>query len=72
MLSRIWSAIALSVVRIIEYFMCIKAKKANNTDIDKNEKAKKAKKDADNMNKLINKALKGDKEALDEIRKRIS
>lgn len=52
--------------------MSIKAKKANNTDIDKNEKAKKAKKDMDSMNNLINKALKGDKEALDEIRKRIS
>lgn len=67
-----WIAITTSVLKIIEYFLSIWSNKSKNTELTTNEKARKLKKEEDIMNDLTQRALKGDKKALEEIRKRIS
>ena len=64
--------IIASILRIIEYIASIFANRSKDSTITDNEMAKKINKESDKHNKLIHDSLKGDKEALDEIRKNIS
>ena len=63
--------IIASILKIIEYIASIFANRAKDNDLTDNELAKKIQ-ESDKHNELINKSLKGDKKALDEIRKNIS
>lgn len=65
-------AIIASILKIIENLTNLFLNRSKNTDISDNEMSKKLNGEKDKYNKLINKALKGDKEAADEIRKHIS
>lgn len=67
-----YSTILQYILSIISSITSIWANKAKNTDLTDNELAKKIKKDEDEYQKLLDRAMNGDKEALDEIRKRIS
>lgn len=65
-------AIIASILKIIENLTNLFLNRSKNTDISDNEMSKKLNGEKDKYNELINKALKGDKEAADEIRKHIS
>lgn len=65
-------AIIASILKIIENLTNLFLNRSKNTDISDNEMSKKLNDEKDKYNELINKALKGDKEAADEIRKHIS
>lgn len=65
-------AIIASILKIIENLTNLFLNRSKNTDISDNEMSKKLNDEKDKYNELINKALKGDKEATDEIRKHIS
>lgn len=65
-------AIIASILKIIENLTNLFLNRSKNTDISDNEMSKKLNNEKDKYNELINKALKGDKEAADEIRKHIS
>lgn len=60
------------ILKIIEYIASIFANRSKDKDLTDNEFAKKINRESDKHNELINKSLKGDKKALDEIRKNIS
>lgn len=64
--------IIASILKIIEYIASIFANRAKDNALTDNELAKKINQESDKHNELINKSLKGDKKALDEIRKNIS
>lgn len=65
-------AIIASILKIIENLTNLFLNRSKNTDISDNEMSKKLNDEKDKYNELINKSLKGDKEAADEIRKHIS
>lgn len=65
-------AIIASILKIIENLTNLFLNRSKNTDISDNEMSKKLNDEKDKYNELINKSLKGDKEATDEIRKHIS
>lgn len=65
-------AIIASILKIIENLTNLFLNRSKNTDISDNEMSKKLNSEKDKYNELINKSLKGDKEATDEIRKHIS
>ena len=64
--------IIASILKIIENLTNLFLNRSKNTDISDNEMSKKLNDEKDKYNELINKSLKGDKEATDEIRKHIS
>lgn len=64
--------IIASILKIIENLTNLFLNRSKNTDISDNEMSKKLNNEKDKYNELINKSLKGDKEATDEIRKHIS
>lgn len=61
-----------SILKIIEYVTSIFANRSKDKSLTDNELAKKINQESDKHNELIDKSLKGDKKALDEIRKNIS
>ena len=65
-------SIIASILKIIENLTNLFLNRSKNTDISDNEMSKKLNDEKDKYNELINKSLKGDKEATDEIRKHIS
>lgn len=65
-------AIIASILKIIENLTNLFLNRSKDTAISDNEMSKKLNDEKDKYNELINKALKGDKEATDEIRKHIS
>ena len=64
--------IIASILKIIENLTNLFLNRSKNTDISDNEMSKKLNDEKDKYTELINKSLKGDKEATDEIRKHIS
>ena len=67
-----WSSIVASGLKIVEYLLSFFVKRSNNADITTNELNKKIIAEKQKHNELIERAKKGDKKALDEIRKEIS
>ena len=67
-----WSYITASVLKIIEYILAIFYNRSQDKSITNNELSKKLSKESDKHKEMIKDALKGDKDALDKIRKHIS
>ena len=65
-------AILTLVLNLVNSFWAFFNNKSKNEELINEDKAKKFKNEQDEANELINKALTGDKEAIDELRKRIS
>lgn len=65
-------AILTMVLNLANTFWAFFNNRSKNEELITEDKAKKFKNTQDTANELINKALAGDKEALDELRKRIS
>lgn len=66
------STIIASILKIIEYILAIFYKRSQDKSITNNELSKKLSKESDKHKEMIKDALKGDKDALDKIRKHIS
>lgn len=67
-----WSRITESILKIIEYILSIFAKRSEDKTITDNELQKKILKEEDKIKTLMDKSLKGDQNALKELRKYIS
>lgn len=67
-----WSRIAESILKIIEYILSIFVKRSEDKTITDNELQKKILKEEDKIKTLMDKSLKGDQNALKELRKYIS
>lgn len=67
-----WSRIVESILKIIEYILSIFVKRSEDKTITDNELQKKILKEEDKIKTLMDKSLKGDQNALKELRKYIS
>ena len=67
-----WQAVLTLFLNLVNSIWSLYNNKAKNEELIAEDKAKKFKNVQDEANTLIDKALSGDKEALDELRKRIS
>lgn len=67
-----WSYITASVLKIVEYILAIFYKRSQDKSITNNELSKKLSKESDEHKEMVKDALRGDKDALDKIRKHIS
>lgn len=67
-----WTRITESILKIIEYILSIFAKRSEDKTITDNELQKKILKEEDKIKTLMDKSLKGDENALKELRKYIS
>ena len=67
-----WTTIITSVLKLIEYFTGWMYNKSKDTSLINNENAKKFQKRVDENRELIEDATNGDKNALEELRKRCS
>lgn len=66
------STITASLLKIIEYILAIFYKRSQDKAITNNELSKKLREESDKHKEMVKDALKGDKNALDKIRKHIS
>lgn len=67
-----WTTIITSVLKLLEYFTGWMYNKSKDTTLINNENAKKLQKRVDENRELIEDATNGDKNALEELRKRCS